>query len=702
MAVEAHAAEIQWVLSTAIDAHFYRTMYPDVAAAGLTALDHYCLTGWREGRDATPWFSTEDYLALHADVESLGIEPLFHYLTVGRHEGRAIAPSRHSRAYLTYVNWAPEPWRPEHLPPLVERAVERVAPPEPAPAVEVIEAVGVVEVVEPVEVPEIVALEPVELEEPVTLEPEEVEEVLSHYDQDARIVERDFDPAFYLAAYPDVAAAGLDPLWHFTRTGWSEGRDPTRWFSIRDYLETYPDIANAGINPFVHYVAAGRAENRITRLDLGFRYPIIAGATPPAQRLAGTIAASEQLTVRGVDELALALKAAPAGLSDLHVTFSHDDYTATFGGMQLCLRRESAEVAAQGVDHLHIHPAKPWPTARADSQPGVVGVLLNGERLGVFAAADVIAAARKAVRGRPAGGRSFAIHSLLGHSAADTVALLKVFKLKAGFFWLHDFASLCAGFHLLRNDVQDCAAPPIESPACRICSYGPLRAAQIASHDDLFRQLDLTVVGPSATTLGFWQSRAPYAAKDAVVLPHAEMVDTGPALGTGSARRALRIAFLGMPAPLKGWPIFAGLAERHTDDRRYRFMHLGGMPDARSSIEFHEVIACEEKPDAMRVMLEKLEVDVAIVWPLCRETFSFTAYEAAAAGCAVVTWPDSGNVAAFVTESGQGLVLPDEAALDQAFVSGDVRALSRTRRKARASTLRYSAMTADLLEGKVA
>ncbi len=53
------------------------------------------------------------------------------------------------------------------------------------------------------------------------------------------------------------------------------------------------------------------------------------------------------------------------------------------------------------------------------------------------------------------------------------------------------YAGFLNSFDALRTE----PAPPIESPACRICSYGPLRAAQIASHDDLFRQLDLTVWG---------------------------------------------------------------------------------------------------------------------------------------------------------------------------------------------------------------
>ncbi len=85
-----------------------------------------------------------------------------------------------------------------------------------------------------------------------------------------------------------------------------------------------------------------------------------------------------------------------------------------------------------------------------------------------------------------------------------------------------------------------------------------------------------------------------------------------------------------------------------------------------------------------------------LVWPLCRETFSFVAYEAVAAGCAVITGPDSGNVAAFVAETGHGQVLPDEAALAAAFESGTILQLARARRRPMLYDLIYSALTLDL------
>ena len=71
-----------------------------------------------------------------------------------------------------------------------------------------------------------------------------------------------FDPDFYKAQNPDVAAAGVDPLNHFRTVGWREGRDPNPYFDTKGYLATYGDVAAAGVNPLDHYNANGWREGR--------------------------------------------------------------------------------------------------------------------------------------------------------------------------------------------------------------------------------------------------------------------------------------------------------------------------------------------------------------------------------------------------------------------------------------------------------
>lgn len=70
------------------------------------------------------------------------------------------------------------------------------------------------------------------------------------------------DEHFYLKSYPDCRRADVDPVWHYVRWGWREGRDPSSNFSTSYYLSQYPDVACAGINPLVHYLRFGKREGR--------------------------------------------------------------------------------------------------------------------------------------------------------------------------------------------------------------------------------------------------------------------------------------------------------------------------------------------------------------------------------------------------------------------------------------------------------
>jgi hypothetical protein len=70
-----------------------------------------------------------------------------------------------------------------------------------------------------------------------------------------------FDKQWYLDRYPDVRAAGADPLAHYLAHGVNEGRDPSAAFSTSGYLVRYPDVPR-GLNPLAHYLRYGRGEGR--------------------------------------------------------------------------------------------------------------------------------------------------------------------------------------------------------------------------------------------------------------------------------------------------------------------------------------------------------------------------------------------------------------------------------------------------------
>jgi len=79
---------------------------------------------------------------------------------------------------------------------------------------------------------------------------------------DSGFLERDY----YLQTYPAVVG---DPVEHYIRSGWKSGYDPGPDFSTTAYLARYPDVDRAGINPLLHFVRAGRQEGRAISRPIG-------------------------------------------------------------------------------------------------------------------------------------------------------------------------------------------------------------------------------------------------------------------------------------------------------------------------------------------------------------------------------------------------------------------------------------------------
>lgn len=71
-----------------------------------------------------------------------------------------------------------------------------------------------------------------------------------------------FSPFFYLTIHPDVKESGADPLSHYCKYGWKEGRNPSLEFDTKDYLRRNPDVARVRINPLLHYIKSGKKEGR--------------------------------------------------------------------------------------------------------------------------------------------------------------------------------------------------------------------------------------------------------------------------------------------------------------------------------------------------------------------------------------------------------------------------------------------------------
>src|SRR5882757_8026480 len=112
-----------------------------------------------------------------------------------------------------------------------------------------------------------------------------------------------FDEAFYVSQY---GKRGDAPALEFYRDGYRQGRKPNPMFDPDWYLTTYPDVKAAGINPLFHYVAFGEAEGRLPCAHFEpewYRqtYQVPAGVNALAHYLAhrfGNVSPNRQFDVR--------------------------------------------------------------------------------------------------------------------------------------------------------------------------------------------------------------------------------------------------------------------------------------------------------------------------------------------------------------------------------------------------------------------
>jgi len=67
---------------------------------------------------------------------------------------------------------------------------------------------------------------------------------------------------WFLERNADLSDAGIDPLAHYSRYGWREGRWPNPYFDPAWYLSRNRDVRENGSEPLLHYIEHGEAEGR--------------------------------------------------------------------------------------------------------------------------------------------------------------------------------------------------------------------------------------------------------------------------------------------------------------------------------------------------------------------------------------------------------------------------------------------------------
>jgi hypothetical protein len=562
------------------------------------------------------FFDSEFYLSRNPDVQAAGLDPVTHYDCFGWKEGRDPSPNFSTKEYLA------------HNPDILKDGTN--------PLKHFIESIS---------------------------QSSDKNEIS---DRVLEVVSREFDESFYKNSYSTSFTNECDPILYFCERGWREGHDPNHWFSTCHYLTDNADIKESGVNPFWHYLVAGRDEGR----------------TPKGHQCWQTDAASNLQSLEKTKRDWLQAKAVPKVFETLElqafftrefsknpilVSFSHDDYRTVPGGVQLCIGIEKQEAMALGIRHLNLHPWQMLPTLADKNADPILCMVLDGELLG-HARTSVVGEAIAGIRNADV---SIVCHHLVGHSIEGVVSIAKSAGASSCNFWLHDYFGICTSYTLMRNNIIDCGAPDAESNACSLCVFGEERRSQINRFTYLFDSLEVHLISPSSIALDLWHERSGLTPKSWQVHPHVVLQSRSlPLDRVVDFPEPVRLAFIGALSPHKGWPVFQQLKKQIGDDPRFEFWLFSATEANIPNVNYVHVHAQSTEPHETMSALRKAQIDIVVHWAAWQETFSFSTFEALAAGAFVVTNENSGNVARAVTQYDAGLVLDSTEALND-IAQGD-------------------------------
>jgi hypothetical protein len=512
-----------------------------------------------------------------------------------------------------------------------------------------------------------------------------------------------FKSNYYLNRYEDIKRSGVDPILHYCTQGWKELRNPHPDFSTKAYLELNEDVAKAGINPFWHYVVAGKAEGRALKHPGGVPVEIIKRLPKLEQIVKAWKKTDKPSNVLGFSDFLEVLEAAlvkDSRASKLMISISHDNYRVVPGGLQLCVQREEQLAIQAGYVYVNFHPWQPLPILTKSSDP-LMELVVNGDSVGQCRASDItkVIGELKAKRNIE---HVLIVHSLLGHSISRLKELAQITKKTMTFFWLHDFFTLCPSYALQRNNVVYCESPPPDSNACSICIYGKERLSHLQNIKELFSDIKINIISPSDVALSLWKLKGGYTSASEHVVPHREIVwqQVKNTQNEALEVKKIKLAYVGGPVFHKGWFVFKELVRAFENSSHFSFYHFGTNSESIERLQIVNAHVTAKNYDAMVESIAREQIDFVVNWANWPETFSFTAFEAIAAGADVLTNSISGNVAYLVRKTGRGRVFHAESDLHNYLRSPeilDVVREIRVRRNSSRAVLTMSEMSLSIL-----
>jgi len=465
----------------------------------------------------------------------------------------------------------------------------------------------------------------------------------------------DFDVLFYRHKSPNTDFNNSE-LAHFCEIGFKESKNPSPLFDVNYYLQNNPDVKAAGLNPFFHYLISGLIEGRKPRATDPVKYHILSKLRSVSSLSHDFEKLSPRISFEDVNKILLMLFNRE---NKICLSFSHDDYLSNTGGIQKFIRDESDIAKSLGYDYLHLTPSIPQIKFIDDSNSKfLVNCTFNDKFIGTLTSEDLVHIFTSLSIKREKLIDVVVLHSVMGWNLKSLMSILELNKTKL-FFYMHDYFSLCHEWKLLKNNLESCGSPALNSRSCEICAHNHGRDTHLSHIKKIFNLKNIKIVFPSLSAQKTFQNASVGITAAEVVLPHIDVKQVNAKSSEfksveEAAVSTVRLAFCGHPSEHKGYIHFLELVNQLTGSNKFEFYHFGVHAVDFENIKF---IKAEMKDGSsnMSELIRKNHIDIVFVGSIWSETFNFIAYEAAQANAALLAFNESGNVADFINQFKIGL-----------------------------------------------
>ncbi len=241
-------------------------------------------------------------------------------------------------------------------------------------------------------------------------------------------------------------------------------------------------------------------------------------------------------------------------------------------------------------------------------------------------------------------------------------------------FYVHDYYTCCLQTNLLKNDDSFCGNARLYDSKCSDCIYYAESLKMVERIKWFFGTFGkVTVIAPSETAAKLWEDAFPMYANNIMIEGHFRVCDGDKQGGREiSTNGKLNVAFVGDGIHAKGADLWYNAVEGLSEEIRdkYNFYHMGSHGPSDKGVFCVPIENALHGNDHMTQQLIQKQIDIAVLFSIAPETYSFTYFEALKARCFVITNRFSGNIAKMVAKNRNGIVIdPDTDSLKKLLSS---------------------------------